>query len=158
MSRHCESVMTTNTTPEVPVGTDWKRLFEIEYGTVDRVWKALGFTTYEQSGGKAIWELAAEAADAAKTLPSVLAEVDRLREMLRLQTEQQAYPCSPHCAGYLREQSISAQLATAQSRIDELERTLTGLYTACDGYRKVGGWYEKTRNLLPPVSNGGEGR
>jgi hypothetical protein len=39
---------------------DWKALYEEEYRTVDRCWKALGVTTYEQAGDKAIWEIIAE--------------------------------------------------------------------------------------------------
>jgi hypothetical protein len=34
----------------------------------------------------------------------------RLKEALALQTQQQAYPCSPHCAGYLREQRLQAAI------------------------------------------------
>jgi hypothetical protein len=34
---------------------------------------------------------------------------------LAAQTAQQAYPCSPHCAGYLREQAIREALKNSQS-------------------------------------------
>lgn len=37
-----------------------KSLYENERDTVDRVWKALGISTYDEAGGKAIWELVAE--------------------------------------------------------------------------------------------------
>lgn len=39
---------------------DWKGRYEDEYAIVDRVWKALGVTFYEQAGGKSIDELIAD--------------------------------------------------------------------------------------------------
>ncbi len=48
--------------------------------------------------------------DAANYIQSQEAEIARLTEALAKQTEQSAYPCSPHCAGYLREQALRAAL------------------------------------------------
>jgi hypothetical protein len=44
-------------------------------------------------------------------------EIERLRTALVAQTEQHKYPCSPHCAGYLREQA-------AQTKIERLQAAL----------------------------------
>lgn len=38
------------------------------------------------------------------------AEITKWKETAALQTQQREYPCSPHCAGYLREQAIMAKL------------------------------------------------
>lgn len=38
----------------------WHDAFEEEKNAVSRVWAALGISTYEQAGGKAIWEIVAE--------------------------------------------------------------------------------------------------
>ncbi len=42
------------------MSADWKAMYEAERAVVDRCWKALGIETYEQTGGKAIWEIVAE--------------------------------------------------------------------------------------------------
>jgi hypothetical protein len=38
----------------------WKRKYEEERAIVDRIWKILGNPTYEQLGGKSIYELVEE--------------------------------------------------------------------------------------------------
>lgn len=40
--------------------THYKRAFADEHAIVDRIWKQLGIETYEQSGGKSIYEIIAE--------------------------------------------------------------------------------------------------
>lgn len=51
----------------IRLGADgnWKAQYEEEYATVDRVWKALGISNYEQANGKAIHELVSELRGAA---------------------------------------------------------------------------------------------
>lgn len=39
---------------------DWKARYEEEYRTVDRVWRALGISRFEQARGKAIFEIVAD--------------------------------------------------------------------------------------------------
>ena len=38
----------------------WRERYQQEFETVDRCWKALGISRYDQAGGKAIWEIIAE--------------------------------------------------------------------------------------------------
>lgn len=44
------------------------------------------------------------------------AENERLRIALVKQTEQHEYPCSPHCAGFLREQQAQAEIERLRAR------------------------------------------
>lgn len=48
------------------------------------------------------------------------AEIERLTIALAKQTEQHEYPCSPHCAGYLREQAARAEIERLQTLVKEL--------------------------------------
>jgi hypothetical protein len=61
---------------------DWKRRYDDEYRTVDRCWKALGITTYEQAGGKAIWEIIANLTAANYQLTKALREMTDERNRL----------------------------------------------------------------------------
>lgn len=45
-------------------------------------------------------------------------EIARLMTALVAQTEQHEYPCSPHCAAYLREQAAQAEVKRMQEKWD----------------------------------------
>jgi hypothetical protein len=47
-------------------------------------------------------------------------EVERLAQALAEQTKQQAYPCSPHCAGYLREQEARAEIERLRAALQDI--------------------------------------
>lgn len=47
-------------------------------------------------------------------------EIERLRIALVKQTEQNAYPCSPHCAAYLREQAAQGEIERLKAALKEI--------------------------------------
>lgn len=53
---------------------DWKSRYEAEYAIVDRCWKALGIMSFEQAGGKALFEIIADNHARIATLEAELAE------------------------------------------------------------------------------------
>jgi hypothetical protein len=68
----------------------------------------------------------------AATARAEAAEAERDRLMLNV--KQAEYPCSPHCAGYLREQDTLRRAQAAEAERDELRDQVTEIPTLCRRY------------------------
>ena len=75
-------------------------------------------------------------------LAALRGEIERLTEALVSQTSQHAYPCSPLCAGYLREQAAVSELAPLRERVRVLEEIVID-WRSTPGNHRSHAWWEK---------------
>jgi hypothetical protein len=90
---------------------------------------------------------------AARPQPQAAETVEHELDCLRRQHEQRAYPCSPHCSGYLRELHLRAKMDTHQrDAVDRMREALEPFAALAEFYDEC----EQHPNGCPDNANIGE--